>query len=75
MQGPDGRAAAEIRPPQGDGASLSGVWILSLPVDDFDESLRLVREGGGEVLEELPASRYAIIRDPIGVCLALQAGP
>ena len=47
MRRPDGVSAAEICHAGGDNAGIPPVWILSLPVDDFEESLRLVREAGG----------------------------
>ena len=53
MRRPDGVAAAEICPMNDDNESIPSVWILSLPVDDFDESLRQVREGGGEIVKEV----------------------
>jgi predicted enzyme related to lactoylglutathione lyase len=73
MRGPDGVAAAEICPMDDDNQSIPPIWILSLPVDDFDESLRRVREGGGEVVKEVAGAGYAVIRDPVGVYIALQA--
>ncbi|MDA7902596.1 hypothetical protein N9B31_02965 [Mariniblastus sp.] len=39
---------------------------------DLLESLR--RVGGGEVIKEFAEAKYAIVRDPVGVYLALQAG-
>ncbi|MTI87719.1 MAG: hypothetical protein FH748_07105 [Balneolaceae bacterium] len=73
MRNPDDVAAAEIYPKNDDHESIPSVWILSLPVDDFDESLRHVREGGGEIVKEVTGARYAVIRDPVGVYIALQA--
>jgi predicted enzyme related to lactoylglutathione lyase len=73
MRRPDGVAAAEICPTNDDNQSIPSVWILSLPVDDFDESLRRVREGGGEIVQEVTGAGRAIIRDPVGVYLALEA--
>lgn len=73
MRSPDGIAAAEICPLNDDHKSIPSVWILSLPVDDFDESLRHVRKGGGEIVKEVTGARYAVIRDPVGVYIALQA--
>lgn len=65
----DGTAAAEINQHQG----LPSVWLIHLPVDDLAESLRRVREGGGEVVKEYAEAGYAVVRDPVGVFLALQA--
>ncbi|MHC5024429.1 MAG: VOC family protein [Planctomycetota bacterium] len=73
MRRPDGVAAAEICPMNNDNAGIPSVWLLSLPVDDFAESLRRVREGGGEVVGEVTGARHAVIRDPVGVYVALQA--
>jgi uncharacterized protein len=73
MRRPDGVAAAEICPLSDDNAGIPSVWILSLPVDDFDESLRRVREGGGGIVKEVPGAGHAIIQDPVGVYIALQA--
>lgn len=72
MRGPDGVAAAEICSMNDDNRSVPSVWMLSLPVDDFDESLRRVREGGGQVVLHEEAG-YAVIRDPVGIHIALQA--
>ena len=73
MRRPDGVAAAEICPMSGDNESIPSVWLLWLPVGDFEESLRQVRKGGGEIVKEVTDARYAVIRDPIGVYVALQA--
>jgi predicted enzyme related to lactoylglutathione lyase len=73
MRRPDGAAAAEICPMNDDSAGIPSVWMLSLPVGDFEESLRHVREGGGEVVKELTGAGRAVIRDPVGVFVALQA--
>ncbi len=73
MQRSNGVSSAEINQARGDKEHIPPVWILSLPVDDFEESLRRVREGGGEVVKESPDGKYAVIKDPVGVCLALQA--
>lgn len=73
MRRPDGVAAAEICPMQDDHAGLPSVWLLSLPVGGFAESLRRVRDGGGEVVREVTGAGRAVIRDPVGVYVALQA--
>ncbi len=69
----DGVAAAEICPMNEDNDSIPSVWLLSLPVDDFAESLSQVRKGGGEIVREAKGAGHAIIRDPVGVYFALQA--
>jgi hypothetical protein len=73
MRRPDGVCAAEICHAGGDNAGIPPVWILSLPVDDYEESLRLVREGGGEIIKRSTDAGQAVIRDPAGVYIALQA--
>lgn len=73
MRKPDGVSAAEICHAGGDDAGIPPVWILSLPVDDFAESLRRVREGGGEIIKGSTDAGHAVIRDPVGVYIALQA--
>jgi len=73
MRRPDGVSAAEICHASGDNAGIPPVWILSLPVDDLEESLRLVREGGGEIIKGSTDAGHAVIRDPVGVCIALEA--
>jgi predicted enzyme related to lactoylglutathione lyase len=72
MRRPDGVAAAEICPVNDGNQSILSVWILTLPVDDLDESLRHVRDGGGEIVKEAAGSGHAVIRDPVGVHVALQ---
>ena len=43
-------------------------------VGDIASSLQHVRENGGAVLQESADGNHAIIRDPVGVCIALRAG-
>jgi len=73
MRRPDGVAAAEICPRNGDNEGIPSVWLLGLPVDDFAQSLKHVREGGGEIVVEVTGAGHAVIRDPVGVYIALQA--
>ncbi|KAA3619912.1 MAG: hypothetical protein DWQ05_04085 [Calditrichaeota bacterium] len=73
MQMSNGDSAAEICHASADYAGIPHVWLLSLPVDDFEESLRRVRSNGGEILKEMSEAKYAIVQDPVGVCIALQA--
>ena len=79
MQIDDETAAAEISqaqsPSQSQDDGIPAVWLIHLPVDDFAESLRLVRELDGQVVKECTDSKFAVIRDPVGSYLALQAGP
>ena len=75
MLGDDGNAAAGVCHARGVNADLPPVWMLYLPVGDFAESLRRVREEGGEVIKETTEGYvYAVIKDPVGVCLALMPG-
>jgi len=73
MRRPDGVSAAEICHAGGANAGIPPVWILSLPVDDLEESLRLVREVGGEIINGSTGAGHAVIRDPVGVYIALEA--
>jgi hypothetical protein len=73
MRRPDGVSAAEICHAGGENAGIPPVWILGLPVDDLEESLRLVREGGGNIIKGSTEAGHAVIRDPVGVCIGLQA--
>lgn len=69
------RSASADSSTQGASSELPAVWLLRLPVGDLEESLRRVREEGGEVLGAAdPASGYAAIQDPVGACLALVQG-
>ena len=73
MRRPDGVSAAKICHGRDENAGIPPVWILSLPVDDFEDSIRLVREGGGEIIKGSTDAGHAVIRDPVGVYIALQA--
>ena len=74
MQRDDEISAAEICHNRGDYEGIPPVWLISLPVDDITESLRLAREGGGEVIKGNAEANYAVIRDPVGVYIALRTG-
>ncbi len=54
------------------------VWMICLPVGDLAESLRRVREEGGQVIQATRRmdGKYAsaAIQDPVGACLALVSG-
>ena len=67
-------AAAEIRQFRSEQNNIPSVWLIHLPVDDFVESLLRVSEGGGEVIREYVEEKYAVVRDPVGVYLALRFG-
>jgi predicted enzyme related to lactoylglutathione lyase len=60
---------------RGNNADLPPVWLVYLVVEDLEESLVGVREGGGEILAGPkgmgPGSAYAVIRDPAGAAAAL----
>jgi len=77
MLAPDESSAAGVCHARGVNAELPPVWLIYLPVDDLAESLRRVRAGGGEVIkapaEEHGAHAFAVVRDPVGACLALAA--
>lgn len=78
MLGEDGQPKAGVCHARGMNTGFSPVWMLYLPVDDLDESLRRVREEGGRVVTEAKgedgAVMYAVIEDPVGVSFALMAG-
>lgn len=73
MVRPDGVSTAEIRQGDGNPPAIPPVWILGLAVDDLAESLRRVGEDGGEIVQESTEAGHAVIRDPVGVYLGLQA--
>lgn len=66
-------AVAEICPVSEIPETVPSVWLIHLPVADLAQSLQAVGAGGGEVLWEFPDQQGAVIRDPVGACLALQA--
>lgn len=70
----DGSAAAEICHNIDAHQDIPLTWLISLPVDDMLESLRRAQASGGEVIWSNSQSNYAILRDPVGVYFALQAG-
>lgn len=74
MRRPDGGASATIGPANDENAGVPSVWILSLPVGDLADSLGRAREGGGEVITGSADAGHAVVRDPVGVCIGLQAG-
>ena len=75
MLGEDGQPAAGVCHARGANAGLPPVWLLYLPVGDLAESLRRVEEEGGEVASAARGREgdytHAVIRDPLGVHLAL----
>jgi uncharacterized protein len=78
MLGADGTPAAGICHARGVNLGLPPVWMLYLPVGDLAESLRRVREEGGEVVKAARGNDgeyvYAAVRDPVGAYLALVPG-
>ena len=78
MCGDDGNPAAGICHARGVNLGLPPVWILYLPVGDLAESLSRVREEGGQIIKETRGpdgeTAYAVVQDPVGVCLALMQG-
>lgn len=74
MQIDDETAAAEIRQFDSGQNTIPSAWLIHLPVDDLTESLRRVDEGGGVVVKEDAKTEDAVVRDPIGVYLALRVG-
>jgi uncharacterized protein len=78
MLGENGKPAAGVCHARGVNRGLPPVWLLYLPVGDFDESLRRVSEEGGEILKETRGGEgghtYAVIQDPVGACVALTPG-
>lgn len=75
---PEGTAVAAVRHRRGVNRALPPVWLICLPVADLGESLGRVRDEGGEVVEATKGRTgppiHAVIRDPVGACLALVPG-
>ena len=75
---PDGTAVAGVCHARGVNRDLPPVWLICLPVGDLSESLARAREEGGGVVAERRDSagvyKYAVVRDPVGACLALVPG-
>ena len=78
MLADDGNPVAGICHARGANLGLPPVWMIYLPVGDLAESLRRVREGGGEVIKATQGKDgeyvYAVIQDPVGAVLALAPG-
>lgn len=75
MLGEAGTAAAGVCHARDVNLGLPPVWLLYLPVGDLAESLRRVREEGGQVIKTMQDSRgelvYAAVTDPVGASFAL----
>lgn len=71
----DGTSVAGICHARGVNASVPPVWLIYLPVGDLQESLERVVAEGGEVVRATARTNgepdHALIRDPVGVYLAL----
>jgi len=78
MFGADGSPAAGVCHARGFNLGLPPIWMIYLPVGDLAESLRRVREGGGEVIKATRGTdgeyASAVVQDPVGACLALVPG-
>ena len=78
MLGDDRNPAAGVCHARGVNVGLPPIWMLYLPVGDLAESLRRVQEGGGKIIKETTGGdggyTYAVVQDPVGVCLALVPG-
>ena len=73
MQIDEQTSAAEIIPSGNSPNDIPHVWLIHIPVADLSESLRLVRENGGEIVQAPAGDPFAVIRDPVGVHIAICA--
>ncbi len=75
MLGADGNPVAGICHARGVNLGVPPIWMIYLPVGDLAESLRRVREEGGEIIKTTWGSNEeytsAVVQDPVGACLAL----
>jgi predicted enzyme related to lactoylglutathione lyase len=75
MLGDDGNPTARVCHARSSNLGLPPVWLMHLPVGDLSESLRRVREGGGEIIKATQETdgtyASAVVQDPVGACLAL----
>ncbi|MFT5286626.1 MAG: putative enzyme related to lactoylglutathione lyase [Planctomycetota bacterium] len=78
LLGGDGNPAARVCHARGVNAGLPPVWLMHLPVGDLPESLRRAEAGGGEIIkgtEEADGTNAsAVVKDPVGVCMAIVQG-
>ena len=78
MLGDDGNSAAGVCHARGANLGLPPVWLIYLPVGDLPESLRRVRESGGEIIKATQETdgtyASAVVQDLVGACLALVPG-
>lgn len=75
MIGEKGTPVARICHARGRNANLPSVWLMHLLVGDLAESLHRVEEEGGQVVQARNdaggSAVQAVIKDPVGVYLAL----
>jgi predicted enzyme related to lactoylglutathione lyase len=73
-----GSPAAGVCHARGVNVGLPPTWMIYLPVGDLAESLRRVGDEGGTIIKATPGADgehvCAVIRDPVGACLALVQG-
>jgi len=78
MFGDDGNPAAGVCHARGVNLGLPPIWMIYLPVGDLAESVRRVREEGGEIIKATRGNdgeyACAVVQDPVGACLALVPG-
>lgn len=78
LLGEDGNPVAGVCHARGVNVGLPQVWMIYLPVSDLAESLRRVKEEGGNVVKAMKGKDkeyvYAAIQDPAGAYLALIPG-
>jgi predicted enzyme related to lactoylglutathione lyase len=75
MLSEDGIAVAGICHFKSDKIDMPSVWLIYLPVDDLNESLKRVKQEGGQVIKVVQdkngVSLNAVIQDPVGVYFGL----
>ncbi len=75
MFGDDGNPVAGVCHARGVNKDLPPIWMIYLPVGDLAESVRRVREEGGEIIKAKRESdgeyACAVVQDPVGAYLAL----
>lgn len=73
----NGNAVAGICNARGPNEGMPAVWLLYLPVDDLDESLRRVEAEGGKVVKSKRGDggrcTNALVQDPVGAFVTLVA--
>ncbi len=78
MFGDDGNPAAGVCHARGVNLGLPPIWMIYLPVGDLAESVRRVREEGGEIIKATRENdaqyAYAVVQDLVGAYLALVPG-